>query len=311
MQPLTRQPLLEREAELAQLESALAGAAAGQGQLIVVESAAGLGKSALLQAAAEQARERGLNSLSARGTELERDFPFGVVRQLLEPALALIDGKQRERAFAGAAALARALFEPLADERTAADPTYGRLHGLYWLIANLTARDPLALVIDDAHWADSPSLRFLSFLLARLEELPLALIVALRTADPGAERAPLATLAASPGALCLRPRPLSEDAVAELVGRSFGSAPEREFIAACHAATAGNPFYLGALLRELEAQGMIEGSWEHPDRRTRRYYSITPAGRREHRRLRAEVEPFLDSVISTVGLIKREIYGAG
>ena len=72
-----------------------------------------------------------------------------------------------------------------------------------------------------------------------------------------------------------------------------------------------NPNTIYPLLRELEARGMIEGSWEHPDRRTRRYYSITPAGRREHRRLRAEVEPFLDSVISTVALIKREIYGAG
>jgi DNA-binding PadR family transcriptional regulator len=54
---------------------------------------------------------------------------------------------------------------------------------------------------------------------------------------------------------------------------------------------------------------MIKGDWEHPDRRTRRYYSITAAGRREQRRLLAEIEPFLDSVIRSVTLIKREIYG--
>ena len=54
---------------------------------------------------------------------------------------------------------------------------------------------------------------------------------------------------------------------------------------------------------------MIEGAWEHPDRRTRRFYSITAAGRREHERLRDELEPFLDSVIRSVTLIKREIYG--
>lgn len=70
-----------------------------------------------------------------------------------------------------------------------------------------------------------------------------------------------------------------------------------------------NPNTIYPLLRSLEADGMIKGDWEHPDRRTRRYYSITPAGRREHKRLRSEVEPFLDSVIRSVTLIKREIYG--
>jgi len=71
-----------------------------------------------------------------------------------------------------------------------------------------------------------------------------------------------------------------------------------------------NPNTIYPLLRELESKGMIAGSWEHPDRRTRRYYSITDAGREEYRRLVAELEPFLDSVIRSVGLIKREIYGA-
>jgi DNA-binding PadR family transcriptional regulator len=70
-----------------------------------------------------------------------------------------------------------------------------------------------------------------------------------------------------------------------------------------------NPNTMYPLLKDLEARGMVDSRWEHPDRRTRRYYSITPAGRREYKRLRAEVEPFLDSVISSVSLIKDEIYG--
>jgi len=70
-----------------------------------------------------------------------------------------------------------------------------------------------------------------------------------------------------------------------------------------------NPNTIYPLLRDLESRGLIEGAWEHPDRRTRRFYSITAAGRREHRRLRAELEPFLDSVVRSVSLIKREIYG--
>jgi DNA-binding PadR family transcriptional regulator len=70
-----------------------------------------------------------------------------------------------------------------------------------------------------------------------------------------------------------------------------------------------NPNTMYPLLRDLEARGLIEGSWEHPDRRTRRFYAITPAGRREYRRLVTELEPFLDSVIRSVTLVKREIYG--
>ena len=72
-----------------------------------------------------------------------------------------------------------------------------------------------------------------------------------------------------------------------------------------------NPNTVYPLLRQLEADGLIKGSWEHPDRRTRRYSAITAWGRREHKRLAAELEPFLDSVIRSVTLIKRELYAAG
>jgi PadR family transcriptional regulator, regulatory protein PadR len=70
-----------------------------------------------------------------------------------------------------------------------------------------------------------------------------------------------------------------------------------------------NPNTIYPLLRDLEERGLIEGRWEHPDRRTRRFYAITSAGRKEYRRLVAELEPFLDSVIESVTLLKREIYG--
>ena len=70
-----------------------------------------------------------------------------------------------------------------------------------------------------------------------------------------------------------------------------------------------NPNTMYPLLRELESKGRIEGRWEHPDRRTRRFYSITEAGRVEYERLRDEIGPFLDSMVRTVSLIKREIYG--
>jgi PadR family transcriptional regulator, regulatory protein PadR len=69
-----------------------------------------------------------------------------------------------------------------------------------------------------------------------------------------------------------------------------------------------NPNTMYPLLRELESRGLIEGRWEHPERRTRRYYSMTPAGTRDYRRLLREVRPFLESVAASVQDIVHEVY---
>jgi predicted ATPase len=60
------------------------------------------------------------------------------------------------------------------------DPSFALLHGLYWLCANLGRRSPLLLCIDDVHWADQASLRFLNYLGRRLEELPIVVVAAAR-----------------------------------------------------------------------------------------------------------------------------------
>jgi PadR family transcriptional regulator, regulatory protein PadR len=70
-----------------------------------------------------------------------------------------------------------------------------------------------------------------------------------------------------------------------------------------------NPNTMYPLLRQLEERGLIQGEWEHPERRTRRYYSLTAAGRAEYGRLVDEVRPFLDSVRSSIDEIVREVYG--
>ncbi|HMC06466.1 MAG TPA: PadR family transcriptional regulator [Solirubrobacterales bacterium] len=99
--------------------------------------------------------------------------------------------------------------------------------------------------------------------------------------------------------------------VLHLIARepAYGNRLIEEIGAITGGAISVNPNTIYPLLRDLESRGSIEGQWEHPDRRTRRFYSITPDGRREYRRLVAELEPFLDSVIQSVTLIKREIYG--
>src|SRR6476620_9800034 len=99
-------PLVERELELEAIARLLAGAGASSGGAVVFEGPAGIGKSSLLMAARRTATPD-LRVLSARGGELERELPFGIVRQLLEPVLAACGEKDREALLAGAAALAK------------------------------------------------------------------------------------------------------------------------------------------------------------------------------------------------------------
>ena len=137
--------LLERSEELARIESALAEARSGRGTFVVVEGPAGIGKTALLAAARTAAADGGMRVLRARGTELERDFAFGVVRQLLEPALAEASELERADLLQAAAGVAAGLLGlPGAPPTgvpptTGVDPSFAVLHGLYWLCANLTA----------------------------------------------------------------------------------------------------------------------------------------------------------------------------
>jgi DNA-binding PadR family transcriptional regulator len=70
-----------------------------------------------------------------------------------------------------------------------------------------------------------------------------------------------------------------------------------------------NPNTMYPLLRTLESNGYIEGHWEHPQKRSRRLYKITAAGTDEYQRLKQGLEPFLDSIVRSIGAIKREIYG--
>ena len=70
-----------------------------------------------------------------------------------------------------------------------------------------------------------------------------------------------------------------------------------------------NPNTMYPLLRDLEGRGLIKGDWEHPDKRTRRFYSITDEGEAEYERLVTDIEPFLDSLTRSISLIKAEVYG--
>ena len=110
-----RTDLLEREAELKQIGDALRTSAAGSGRIVVIEGAPGIGKSSLLDEAAAFAEAERMVVLRARGGVMEREFALGVVIQLLAPCIEPLTERERERVFAGAAGLARPLFEEVPD----------------------------------------------------------------------------------------------------------------------------------------------------------------------------------------------------
>jgi DNA-binding NarL/FixJ family response regulator/tetratricopeptide (TPR) repeat protein len=241
--------LLERERELRELGDALRAARRDQGRIVVVEGPAGIGKSTLLAALMADAAGMGFAAYRARASDLEVCVPYGCTRRLLEPALAGATGHERDP-FEDAAAHARPLFAGGGPARPlpSADGGFAMLHGLHWLVNNLTRERPMLLCIDDLHWADAETVRFLGYLAPRLDGLPLAIVASVR--GEASVPADMARLLAAPEATILRPGPLSVAATAALCERELGGPLAPDFAAACHGATGGNPFFLKTLLRE-------------------------------------------------------------
>ena len=215
--------LLERDAELATLTGLL-----GSGGMMLVEGVAGIGKSALLGALVDAARERGdVVVLTARGTELESGLAFGGVRQLFRPVVSM---PERDELLSGPAALAAAVLGLReAEEGGIADPLYA----LSWVVTALADRWPLLLAVDDLPWLDAESGRFVAYLAQRLEGLPVLLAATARAREPS-DVVDLVRRTAR----VIAPAPLSREASATLTGH-----------ADAHKLTGGNPF----LLRELAA----------------------------------------------------------
>src|SRR6188472_1252438 len=145
--------LLEREAELELLGGLVAGGGGGEGALVVVEGQAGVGKTSLLGAAARLGVADGLRVLRGRGSELDRAFAFGLVRQLFE-----VEVSSEPELLTGGGEAASGVFGRAVGDGRGEEGLFGSLQGLYWLVSNLAARRPLVLLADDVHWADTASL---------------------------------------------------------------------------------------------------------------------------------------------------------
>jgi DNA-binding CsgD family transcriptional regulator len=150
------------------------------------------------------------------------------------------------------------------DEAAADEATFVAIHGLYWLCVNLAAQQPLLIAVDDTHWADASSLRWLAYLARRLADLPILLALTARPAEPDSEQAGLSEISSGAGVTTMRPIALSPAAVARLVRSRLSDAAEEEFCTACHRATGGNPFLVHELLAFLTASQVEPTAAEAP-----------------------------------------------
>jgi hypothetical protein len=216
------------------------------------------------------AAQREMLVLRARGGEYERDFPYGVVRQLFESLLA--EEERREELLTGTAALAAPIFGADPANHAGSDP-FGVQHGLYWLVADLADATALTLLIDDVQWADLASLRALAYVARRVEALPVTLGLTVRTGEPGSPDALLDELRRESGGKPITPTPLSEIAAGKLVTAELDGVPGERFVSACHRASAGNPLLLRELLRTLKEEEVAPS-----DEYTDRLEGTAPAG---------------------------------
>jgi DNA-binding CsgD family transcriptional regulator len=243
-------PLIERDAELESLAEALSRAEAGEGAVVAIEGAPGLGKSWLIRAACDLALEQGMEVATAACRAGEEDLTFGTALQLLEARLAAADAEERARLLGGPARPAAAL---LSGERPGGSLSAGRalsiIHGLSWICRNIADQSPLLIAVDDAERSDAMSLHFLLYLIQRLRGLPIAVVLSAGPIRSELAREALAEVSASPETTTLPLRPLTAEGMARQLRDSVFPDGEEGFYARCFELTAGNP----GLARDIAA----------------------------------------------------------
>ncbi|WP_370247492.1 AAA family ATPase [Nocardioides sp.] len=243
--------LVEREAELRALSRAL-DASVGAPPLVLCAGPPGIGKSALLAAAAVEAVSRGLPVARVAAQELDAEAPFALATRLVLATLEAVDRDPAEL-LAGPAGLVSPLLDAGRSPLGAGlgeDQGRGIGQGVRFLLA---AAAPLVLVVDDLQWADEPSLAALAAAVG--DATPgLRVLAATRPEPAGAVGVLLRRLAGLPGVVRLAPQPLSETAVGSLVRQRL-EAPAPAFTRRCAQLSGGNPFLVEELVRTYAGTG--------------------------------------------------------
>jgi DNA-binding winged helix-turn-helix (wHTH) protein/tetratricopeptide (TPR) repeat protein len=260
-----------RDRELERLHAACAATLAGKGRIVLLVGEPGIGKTRLAEQLAAYARGRGARVLVGRCYEGELAPAFWPWVQIVRAYMADHDGVAL-RAAMGAAGADIAALVPELRERVPdlpLVPHHEHEHARVRLFDALAAfftraarRTPLTLVLDDLHWADRSSLRFLQFLAAEIADVPLLLLGAYRDADVDAEPARalldvVAALSRERHYERLLLHRLSEDAIRELVQAVAGTEVPGAVTRTVIAQSEGNPFFAHEILRHLTEEGAL------------------------------------------------------
>ncbi|MGW2516824.1 ATP-binding protein [Streptomyces sp. NPDC001617] len=264
----SRRILFERESELAAIDEALAtltglrmsGSEAPdrpRGALLAFAGRAGIGKTTLLAEVRRRADARGCTVLSARGGDQEQRVAFHVARQLLQPQFAGAAETDLRASLGSWYDIVGPALGLCAPTAAAPPDQQGLRDGLDWVLTHLAAlRAPVVLVLDDAHWADPESLRWLAAFAPRAEQLPLLVVVAYRPDELPDHAESFRGLPGRAGGRPLDLEPLSAAAVARLVREGLGTHADDAFCRECWAVTAGNPFETVELVAKVRDRGV-------------------------------------------------------
>ena len=220
---------------------------------MLIEGEAGIGKTRVLEAAVERARGRGFQVFVGRGDELERARPFGPLCEALGCRAGVEDPRRAEivRLLAGEDQ-ARGQIELTRDPGA----QFRVVDAFVDLVEKAALDGPVALALEDLQWADPSTIVTLRSLVRRLTFVPVALLASLRPVPRAPDLEGLIDAVLREGAARIALGPLPEEVVAQLVAELVRAQPGSSLLEQV-AGAAGNPLFVGELVRALDEEGAI------------------------------------------------------
>jgi hypothetical protein len=240
-------PFVGRAEELAELVSDLEDAATGRGSLVLLAGEPGIGKTRLMAELGRVAAQRGMTVVAGRCWEEGGAPPYWPWMQIVRA----VGGDFEHLAVStGSRGTASAVVPE--SERVRLFDAVGRF------LAAVSSERPLLVTLDDVHAADEPSLLLLRFLGDALADAGIVLVASYRetesrTRELGDAFAELARVGRR-----IPLRGLTSADIEAYVATVMGAAPTRQAVARLHEITAGNPFFVGEVVRLLGAEGTLE-----------------------------------------------------
>jgi class 3 adenylate cyclase/tetratricopeptide (TPR) repeat protein len=268
-------PFVGRDGERAALRRHSERAGSGHGGLVMVAGGAGTGKTRLVEEVGTEADAGGSRFLVGRCHDTGQTDPYAPLIEIVESVERRLS-TQEFRAVLGDAAAEMARLLPHIRQRyadvapPAEAPAQEQRRYLFMsvrdVLARLAAIRPLMILVDDVHWADSPTLTFLEHLASELSSLPILVVCTYREellSSAASLHATLATLHQGHHVDTISIDALTEHDVEKMLTSLGGDAPPASLVRTLHHTTDGNPFFLGEVVSQLVAQRRLldENGW--------------------------------------------------